>query len=344
VISPLISFIVPVYNAQHCLSSCVASLLSQKLEESSYEIILVNDGSTDGSYSLCRDLEERYLPIKVISQDNKGLSEARNVGISAANGAYLCFVDADDILAPGGVSSLLLFCNGNFDLIRFWCELVHPGTEPNEILSDGHVLFQGEGYEYLREYGLETFCWCYLYRRSFLIEKNLRFQPGIIGEDFAFMYDVMMARPTIISVASRIYQYNIVPNSISTKRSPEHSRRWVQDLIDTMKRTNLGLNPFREKDPLLYKKCRESLDAKMVSLFSRILSAKYTVTEYKSLLKELTSCGLLPLSSSQTSKREEWAKRFLAILIRFPTFYPAASFLFSRVFLPYVYPKIDRNG
>lgn len=340
----LISFIIPVYNACHCLTDCVLSLLNQHLEATSFEIIIVNDGSTDGTNDVIHELKTKNPSIRVFSQANKGPSEARNVGISAANGDYLCFVDADDILAPGGVSSLLLFCTGKYDLIRFWSELVHPGTEPNVIPSDGHVLFQGDGYEYLRKYGLETFCWCYLYRRSFLLENKLRFQPGIIGEDFAFMYDVMMARPTIISLASRIYQYNIVPNSISTKRSPEHSRRWVRDLKDTMKRICLGLDPFREKDPLLYQKCRESLDAKMVSLLSRILSAKYAVTEYKSLLKELTSYGLLPLSSPQTSKREEWAKRFLAILIRYPTLYPAASFLFCRVFLPYVYPTIDRNG
>jgi len=339
-----ISFIIPIYNAYNTLSTCLTSILSQGLGAKDYEVLLINDGSTDGSDGLCQDLKNKYSSIRFFSQENKGPSEARNIGISAANGDYLCFVDADDLLVSDGLSSLIPYCKDGYDLIRFWSELKHPSTALNKTIADGRIIFQGDGYHYLRTNGLETFCWCYLYRRSFLIEKNLRFQPGIIGEDFAFMYDVMMARPTIISVASRIYQYNIVPNSISTKHSSEHSRRWVQDLIDTMKRINLGLDPFREKDPLLYKKCRESLDAKMVSLFSRILSAKFTVTEYKSLLKELTRCGLLPLSSSQTSKREEWAKRFLALLIRFPTFYPAASFLFSRVFLPYVYPKIDRNG
>ena len=339
-----ISFIIPIYNAYNTLSTCLKSILCQGLDAKDYEVLLINDGSTDGSYGLCQDLKNKYPSIRLFSQDNQGPSEARNIGISAANGDYLCFVDADDVLVSDGLSSLIPYCKEGYDLIRFWSELKHPGTVPNKTFADGRIIFQGEGYEYFRKYGLETFCWCYLYRRSFLLENKLRFQPGIIGEDFAFMYDVMMARPTIISLASRIYQYNIVPNSISTKRSPEHSRRWVRDLKDTMKRICLGLDPFREKDPLLYQKCRESLDAKMVSLFSRILSAKFTVTDYKSLLKELTSCGLLPLSSSQTSKREEWAKRFLAILIRFPTLYPAASFLFSRVFLPYVYPKIDRNG
>lgn len=341
---PFISVIVPVFNAENTLGSCVLSLLNQDLSPGSFEIVLVNDGSTDRSGTICQVLAEKHSCIRIISQPNAGVSEARNTGISVARGDYLCFVDADDILLPGGIASLLPYCNGNNDLIRFWSELVHLGTAPNKTPSDGRILFQGEGYDYLRKYGLETFCWCYLYRRSFLLENNLRFQPGIIGEDFAFMYDVMMAQPTIISVASRIYQYNIVPDSISTKRSPAHSRRWVRDLKETMRRILLGLDPFREKDPLLYEKCRKSLDVKMVALFSRILSAKYTVTEYKSLVKEFTNMGLIPLSSSQTRKRDKWAKRFLAILIRYPTLYPAASFLFCQVFLPYVYPRIDRNG
>lgn len=340
----LLSFIVPVYNALPYLGNCVESLLNQGLDDSSYEILLIDDGSTDGSEILCRELEKNNSRIKTISQENKGLSEARNTGIEAAKGEYLCLVDADDTLSYYKVSSLIPYCDGQYDLIRFWSELVHPGTAPNKTTSDGRILFQGEGYGYLREYGLETFCWCYLYRRSFLSDKNLRFQSGIIGEDFAFLYDVMMARPTIISVASRIYQYNIVPNSLSTKRSPEHSRRWVRDLEDTMKRILHDLDPFKEKDPLLYEKCRNSLDVKMVSLFSRVLSAKYTLPEYKSLLQGFLRHGLLPLSSSQMNRREERVRLFLTLLVRYPSLYPIASFLFRRVFLPYIYPKIDRNG
>lgn len=339
-----ISFIIPVYNVSHCLTKCVTSLLNQKLDASAYEIILVNDGSTDGSCELCMDFEKRYASIRVISQENKGLSEARNRGMDEALGDYLCFVDADDTLFPEGVSSLLPYCMGNYDLIRFWCELVHPGTAPDKTPSDGRILYQGDGYGYLRKYGLETFCTCYLYRRSFLSEKSLRFQPGIIGEDFAFMYDVMIACPTIISVASRIYRYNIVSDSISTKRSPEHSRRWVRDLKETMERIGHGLESFREKDPPLFEKCRKSLDGKMISLFSRILSAKYSLPVFKSLLEECSTNGLLPLSSSSTSRRETMVRHVLSLVIRYPALYPAASFLFRRLFLPYIYPKIDRNG
>lgn len=339
----LISFIVPVYNAFPYLYNCVESLLKQGLDDSSYEIILIDDGSIDGSDVLCRELEKSKCCIKTISQVNKGVSEARNTGIAAAKGDYLCFVDADDRLTSFGLSSLLPYCDGKHDLVRFWNELVHPGTAPNKQPSDGRILFQGDGYEYLLKYGLETFFSCFLYRRLFLLEQKLRFQP-IIGEDFSFMFDVMMARPTIISVASRIYQYNIVSNSISTNRNPEHSRRWVQDLKNTMKRIRLGLVPFREKDPAFYTKCRESLDEKMVSLFSRILSAKYSITEFKSLLEELISNNLLPLSSLRKSKSEVWVYRFLTLLIRYPALYPVASFLFCHVFLPFIYPRIDRNG
>jgi glycosyltransferase involved in cell wall biosynthesis len=339
-----ISFIIPIYNAYNTLSTCLKSILSQGLDAKDYEVLLINDGSTDGSYGLCQDLNNKYPSIRIFSQDNKGPSEARNIGISAANGDYLCFVDADDILVSDGLSSLIPYCKEDYDLIRFWSELKHPGTVPNKTIADGRIIFQGDGYHYLRTYGLETFCWCYLYRRSFLLEKKLRFQPKIIGEDFAFMYDVMMAQPTIISIASRIYQYNIVPNSLSTIRNPEHSRRWVHDLTHTMKRIHRGLESFRENDSLLYNKCRKSLDAKLVSLFSRVLSAKYSLSEYKSLLKEFKSYGLLPLSSLQRSTREEWVHRALSFLIRYPALYPAASTLFCRIFLPYIYPRIDRNG
>lgn len=340
----IISFIIPIYNAYSTLTACFRSILSQGLDPKDYEVILVNDGSTDRSYDLCQDLKKEYPSTRVFSQDNKGQSEARNIGISAADGDYLCFVDADDVLVSDGLSSLIPYCKENYDLIRFWSELKHSGTGPNKTPSDGHIVFQGDGYNYLRRFGLETFCWCYLYRRSFLIQKNLRFQPGIIGEDFAFMYDVMMARPIIISLASRIYQYNIVSDSLSTRRSPEHSRRWVGDLKETIKRICYGLDSFREKDYDLYEKCRQSLDEKTISLFSRALSAKYLLSEYKSFLDECKKIGLIPLSSEKLRGRKTMACNVIALLIRFPALYPIASFLFCRVFLPFIYPRLDRNG
>ena len=332
----LISFIVPLFNAERTLRRCVDSLLAQGLDEFSFEIILVNDGSTDGSDVLCEELSKEYPCVRVFSQNNAGLSATRNNGIQFARGEYLCFVDSDDSLVPGEIASLLAFCDGKNDLVRYWCRLVYPGADPHDDMGDGSVLFQGSGFEYLRRFGLETFCWNYLYKKQFLLEKALCFPQGIIGEDFPFLFDVMMAGPSIVSVARRIYQYNISPDSLSANRTPEHSRRWVNDLVDSMTMILKRLEPFRESDPALFERCRRSLDDKSNSLFSRMLSAKYSISEFRGILASCKERGLLP--------QQIQINVFVSLLTRIPSLYPCASVLFRRVFLPFIYPKLNRNG
>ena len=307
---PSISFIVPVYNSEKTLARCVNSLFSQGIPEDCFEIILVNDGSTDRSGALCQEFSDNYPFVKSIHQHNTGLSGARNRGIQAAQGEYLCFVDADDCLSPGGIASLLTFCDGNNDLIRFWCELIYPESNRKKDMGDGRIVFSGYGLEYLRIFGLETFCTTFLYRRLFLVNNKLFFSPGILGEDFSFIFDYLMANPRLISVAQRIYQFIISPNSITTNRTPEHSRRWVRDLMGT--------------------------DCKMTSLFSRCLSSQYTMEEYRRFLSSCRAAGLLPQQSGSPP--------FIAVLTRIPFLYPFAGIIFRRLFLPYIYPKIDRYG
>ena len=331
-----ISFIVPVYNSSNTLERCVNSLLTQRLEEGSYEIILINDGSTDDSEEICQEFCRRYPYTKLLSQENVGLSATRNRGIQVSSGDYLCFVDSDDNLIPECIKSLLPYCDGNNDLIRYWCEIVYPGNKGDANLGDRHVTFKGSGLEYLRQYGLETFCWNYLYKRSFIERKKLCFTPGIIGEDFRFMFDVLMANPRIVSIAQRVYQYHINPSSISTTRTPEHSRRWVNDLIDTMFHIVSELEPLRDSDSVLYEKCHRSLDDKCLALFSRILSADYKTRDFREVLFICHEKGLLPLQTKRNL--------LVSCLTHFPFLYSPASFVFRRLFLPYIYPKINKNG
>ena len=332
----LISFIVPIYNAESTLGRCVDSLLAQGLVDHSFEIILVNDGSTDGSEELCEEISEKYNSVVFVSQKNMGVSMARNNGIHAACGEYLCFVDSDDCLVPGGIASLVKFCDGNNDLIRYWCGLVYHSAKDDAVIGDGSISFTGSGLDYLRQFGLETFCVNYLYRKEFLINNHLFFTPGIIGEDFRFMFDVLTANPHITSVAKRVYQYFNNPCSVSTNRSVENSRLWVKDLLSSMTRIASAIKAFSESDPILYQSCRCGLEERTRSLFSRSLTAQYTTKEFKAFLSSCHESGILPLRSEKDF--------VISFLNRFPFVYPLASIVYRLFFLPYIYPHIDRYG
>ena len=123
-----LSIIVPIYNVQPYLRKCVESLCQQDLRAEDYEIILVDDGSTDGSGELCDELataslssfHHSIIPIRVVHRENGGLSAARNSGIEVAQGEYLMFVDSDDYLEPNILGGLIAQCEReNLDVLRF---------------------------------------------------------------------------------------------------------------------------------------------------------------------------------------------------------------------------------
>ena len=103
----LLSIIVPVYNVEKYLVRCIDSLVTQDVDACDYEIIMVNDGSTDNSLSVAEDLAAKYNNIVIVSHENRGLAAARNTGLRNASGQYVMFVDSDDYLTPNVISKML---------------------------------------------------------------------------------------------------------------------------------------------------------------------------------------------------------------------------------------------
>lgn len=103
--NPLISVIIPVYNMEKYLRRCLDSVLAQ--DYTNLEILVVDDGSTDGSWAICQEYARKDARITVIHQENGGLSAARNTGLDRATGAYIAFVDSDDYILPNMYSAML---------------------------------------------------------------------------------------------------------------------------------------------------------------------------------------------------------------------------------------------
>lgn len=95
-LNPLISVIVPIYNSENCLEDCLNSIISQTYKN--LEIILIDDGSVDKSFQICKNYAKNDKRIKLLSKNNTGVSDTRNVGIKSATGKYICFIDSDDTI------------------------------------------------------------------------------------------------------------------------------------------------------------------------------------------------------------------------------------------------------
>ena len=104
-----ISVIVPIYNTKPYLKECVDSILKQEVEVP-FEVLLVDDGATDGCAEMCDEFAAKDKRVRVFHQENQGLSAARNTGIDAARGRYYAFVDSDDVVCPGYLHTLYAAC------------------------------------------------------------------------------------------------------------------------------------------------------------------------------------------------------------------------------------------
>ena len=327
---PILSVIVPVFNKGRYLERGVRSILDQGLKEDSFEIILVDDGSTDNSLDVCRELEAANSPVRVISQSNHGASSARNTGIDASKGEYVCFLDADDTYSSDGIPSIVSLCDGKVDVVRFWCEVVKDGKKRDNAYADGRVSLKGTGKEWIRKFGLETFCVNCLFRKDFLNNRDIRFRDGILGEDYMFMFEVLIADPTIVSVNRIVYLYDIANSGITVNRDKRHSRLCEESLSGFLSTISKEVDTFKPSDPVLWGKARFSLDLKVLSLFSRILQADYSLRAFKEKTASFKDSGLLPFSEqSDLSLRVRLAKMVVEVMVKVPFAYLPAKLLYK---------------
>ncbi|MGN0377072.1 MAG: glycosyltransferase family 2 protein [Suilimivivens sp.] len=202
---PLISVIVPVYNGQDYLENCIVSIENQTY--GNLEIIIINDGSTDGTGAVCVKLKEKFNNIRIVNTEDEGVSTARNAGMDMARGGFIAFVDADDRLRPKTLQ-VLYDCILKTGSDIAGCKFLPFKEEEKwqELLLNRYRLGEPIVYEpavYLKQEILKgnSRCWSKLYRRSVI--GNLRFHKDLtIGEDMLFLVELL---PYVRKIAETDY-------------------------------------------------------------------------------------------------------------------------------------------
>lgn len=222
-----LSIIIPVYNTENYLERCLASCLDQDLPESDYEIVVLNDGSTDGSLQVAQRIASSHPCIRIVSQENGGLSRARNAGLREAAGDYVWFVDSDDYIARNCVGMLWTQCvAGTLDVL---------GMGSYKVLPDGSVLErqyydQGasrtiyDGPSAMRSGLLKSPCApFYVMRRAYLLDKGLTFLAGYLHEDEEFTPRMFYQAGRISFVSECCYYACVRGNSITHTVNPKRA-------------------------------------------------------------------------------------------------------------------------
>lgn len=210
----LISVIVPVYNAEKYLARCIDSVLGQTHAE--LELILVDDGSTDGSGGICDAYAARDPRVRVIHKANGGVSAARNDGIEAALGEYIAFCDNDDFYAPGMLARLLEIClEGDCDIAQ--C-LPVKGDAENLVTPQPGLVRVLTGREMLENFytAASIYIWDKLYRRE--VWNDVRFPVGsYTDEDQWVVHRLLGAARCVATSREALYYHYIHPASVMNR-------------------------------------------------------------------------------------------------------------------------------
>lgn len=195
---PLVTIIIPVYNVEKYIAECLNSVIRQTY--SNIEVIIINDGSNDNSYEIIESYSKKYNNLKIIDQENKGQSVARNVGLTKAKGKYIYFLDSDDYIKDITIENLVSKMEENkLDLIRFSAEVIYdknikykPSNYNLEKYFKKDTLYTKDEFLKINKRAFIASPVLFMVKRDILTRNQIIFYPGIIHEDELFTLEVFL--------------------------------------------------------------------------------------------------------------------------------------------------------
>lgn len=295
-----LSIIVPVYNVVNYLEKCLASVFSQNFND--YEIVLVDDGSTDGSGELCDKFSESNEKIKVIHQANQGLSAARNNGIRHSQGEYFILLDSDDWLL-NDTAFEVISKKFDSDVIMFDMSEYRNNKRIDLKLTEGLKQSYMQGTLFLEDAlrinpHFRWYACIYAYRRQFWIDNNLEYPVGYKYEDLGTTYKVLLSAGKVSVINESLYAYRRLRNDSIT------SNVTLKSLSDKLELQLKFLENFEKADipETLKKSARLSASFVFYELLIRTNSMS-SLKERRTFLERLNSCKNLSRYAASYSNK-----------------------------------------
>lgn len=334
-----ISFCLPVYNVGKYIQDCVDSIISQCSGLFLYEIICIDDFSSDNSYEVLAGIQKRVPQIKIFRNDqNKGVSYTRNRAITLAEGKYIWFVDPDDMLFPGAVIKMLTEIenkDGNVVLGNYVTgseNIKYEDFAKNQGGVFKELLVEDEEFLPQSQAGKKMCTVCAgMFKRKFLMENDLRFQEKMIAqEDTLFYYQFSLRVNDIIKYENPCYIYRQRDSSVMHSKSEERSRRYYTSMrvMYDVYNTHLLKGDYKSKERLLKKihHTRENI--------ATTLAGVPNTSFVRSEMRELRKKGIYPYPFRKQSLRSNGnlLKRILFFLQPIEMFFWVLHILYKIYF------------
>lgn len=283
-----ISLILPVYNVEKYVKECLLSCLNQDITSNNYEIIIVNDGTKDSSLDIVSEIAKNYINITIVSQENAGLSVARNKGLSLAKGDYVWFIDTDDYIQENCLGSIVTKLESdNLDALSISGANVYEGKVNRRISYNNTEFSTGIDALLKKQYSI---CVPFtIYRRQFILSNNLNFMVGVFHEDNEFTPRAYYYLERVGVHNDIVYFVRQNPTSITRSLNPKKSYDCIAVAKSLVEFANTIVSP--ELKPKFYglistvindsfHNILKSSDPDTIKLFNKYLYANRTIFKY----------------------------------------------------------------
>lgn len=297
---PLVSFIIPAFNVDaDMLRECLESIMALSLSREEREIILIDDGSDVPAICSLTDVADEIVYLR---QPNKGLSEARNIGIKLATGRFVQFVDADDHLIWAPYEHCLDIARyHNPDLVLFESTSKEEKQPKTPFAYDGPKT----GSSYMRQNNMRAAAWGYLFERQIL--GRLRFTPGLYHEDEEFTPQLMLRSERLYTTDAKAYYYRMRSGSIVNNDTPEHTRHLLADTERILEHLQSLVVPEHDRPALNRRIAQLTMDY-LYNVIRRTRDRK-TLEE---TMERLTQKGLYPLPDRNYTKKYVYFRKMMS--------------------------------
>ncbi|NDW17687.1 glycosyltransferase family 2 protein [Dysgonomonas sp. 216] len=291
-----ISIIIPVYNVEPYVERCILSIIEQDVFPDEYEIIAVNDGSTDQSGQILEKLQQAYPFIKIINKENGGLSSARNEGLKHISGDYIFFLDSDDWITDGSMAFLTNWINSVESDIYLWRldEIYDNGTikRPKNVLSDNNKILTTE--DYLNSHTLISTACQGLFARQIFDKYNIRFKNGFLAEDDDFVVRFFSRAKTIVCTHRSVYCYYQRQGSIS--KGQEFEKKIIGDRLIMLEELDAYISLF---DGRMKTGLQRKLDFLAIDIIRLCIRKRLPEQIINETLSGLKNIGYFPLKTGR---------------------------------------------
>lgn len=308
----VLSVIIPIYNSEEYLERCIESVVKQA--DDSIEIILVNDGSTDGSQKICEKYMHQYKNVRLLVKENGGLSSARNFGLAYAQGKYVAFLDSDDMWSSDFIEDLKNYVKTEWDILNFnYCFECSLNVYEQNGTKNVEVFNQNEFIDLFNKNALGNQICFRIYKRSLF--ENISFPLGRYYEDIATFYRLILEANKIMCVDYDYYIYNIINEDSITKQV---SRKHLEDMLKSTNEMYKGLQDYYNANGYNSK----YLEYNKINLYSyiglKLMKCNENVDDLKSLVCDYVKKQKVNLIDY---KKYQWKKYVaLKLLITFGLF------------------------